>query len=846
MNHRLCVALLALFLVCLTSRLSQAQGENIYTNPTDGVLLLSPSITETVDATAIAINSANLALLDSWNLMYVGGYVQDQQHLTGHGHGFFFGFPVGPLGFGVAIEGLGAPDYLREWQGMDSRARFSLSAAAQLHRAIALGIVYRTFWGYEMGRIHTFDIGLTIHPVNYLAVAFTIEDITAPQITYFSDEKAMRQFHVGLTVRPLANDRLSLGAEFAYLWGNGLTRTDILAVLNAVIVDGLSIRTRFTAEGISDNDFDKGYFLDASLVLSFPYFSLGVGCYGQLYPSEKSEYQGTAWELSIYGDEAPKLTMPKAMRVAHAPVITIDGELSSARFTHLVELLERMKHDRGVDMVVLRPGPGSLSLAQSWEIRRRIRDLQKANRPVLCYLTEATGPVYLACSEAKRLWINPAGGVRLAGISMTSYYFRKLFDKIGVKAEVVRIGKYKSAPEMFTESGPSPANVEQLNRYLDTTYNHLLSVLASDRNLGTAAKARDLVELGPFTAKESLANGLVDKIVPADLLQEELKAATKKPVFLNTRYGKRTLRHRRYVDSPAVAVVHIDGDIVDGESSYIPILDIRTSGSKTLTKILRELRQDTRVRVVVLRINSPGGSALASDMIWREVMALKKEKPVIASLGSVAASGAYYIASAADEIYAEASTLTGSIGIYYGKADLSGLLGKIGVDVAILKRGAHADMNSWFRPYTAEERERLLRQIGEFYELFLERIIEGRGRGLTRDIVNDLGQGRIWSGVDAKYHLLVDEIGGYEEAVNRARSLRKVPRDIRIFHRHIHKKSFLMRLLGSFFSQVKEPSLLGTLVSTANLKPLLRSLVPFAVSDPASPKARLPFALIEE
>jgi protease-4 len=250
--------------------------------------------------------------------------------------------------------------------------------------------------------------------------------------------------------------------------------------------------------------------------------------------------------------------------------------------------------------------------------------------------------------------------------------------------------------------------------------------------------------------------------------------------------------------------------------------------------------------VVVLRINSPGGSALASDMIWREVMALRKEKPVIASLGSVAASGAYYIASAADEIYAEASTLTGSIGIYYGKADLSGLLGKIGVDVAIFKRGTHADMNSWFRSYTAEERERLQRQIGEFYELFLERIIEGRGRGLTRDIVNDLGQGRIWSGVDAKYHLLIDEIGGYEEAVNRARSLRKVPQDIRIFHKHILKKSFLMRLLGSFFSQVKGPSLFGTLVSTANLKPLLRSLVPFAASDPASPKARLPFALIEE
>ncbi len=847
MNHRLYTAIVVFASIHVLSAMTYAQEEkNVYTRPTEGVLLLSPSITDTVDATAISFNAANLSLLDSWNLMYVGAYVQDQQHLTGHGHGFFFGFPIGPVGIGIAIEGLTPPDYIQEWQGMDSRARFSLAAAAHLNRAIALGIVYRTFWGYDMGNIHTFDLGLTIHPINHLAVAFTISDINAPEITYFSDDEAMRKFNVGLTLRPLGTERLSLGTEFAYLFGNGLTRTDVMAILNAVIVDGLSVRSRFTVEGLSNDDFEKGYFLDASLVIAFPFFNVGVGLHGQLYPSDKSDYQGTSWQLSIYGDEAPKITMPKAMRAAHAPVISLTEKLSSSRFTHLVEMLERMRYERGVDMVVLRPDPGTISLAQSWEIRRRVRDLQKSGRPVLCYLTEATGPVYLACSEAKHVWINPAGGIRLAGLSMTSFYFRNLFDKIGVKADVVRIGDYKSAPEMFTETGPSAANVEQLDRYLDTTYDHLLSVLATDRNLGGVEKARALVDQGPFTANQSKTSGLVDKIVPNDLLQEEIQTAIGKPIFLNSRYGKRPYRHRRYVDSPAVAVVHIDGDIVDGESRYIPILDMRYSGAKTLTKILRDLRQDTRIRVVVLRINSPGGSALGSDMIWREVMALKKDKPVIASLGSVAASGAYYIASAADEIYAEASTLTGSIGIYYGKADLSGLLGKIGVNVSILKRGSHADMQSWFRLYSPEERERLQQQIGEYYELFLERIIEGRGRGFNRDIVDDLGQGRIWSGTDAKHHLLVDEIGGYEEAVNRARSLRKIPRDIKVFHRHVRKQSFFMRLLSSVLSRVREPSLLDALVSTANLKPLIRSLVPFAAADPGSPKARLPFAVIEE
>jgi protease-4 len=296
-----------------------------------------------------------------------------------------------------------------------------------------------------------------------------------------------------------------------------------------------------------------------------------------------------------------------------------------------------------------------------------------------------------------------------------------------------------------------------------------------------------------------------------------------------------------------VAVVHVNGDLIDGKSIDIPLFDIKMTGAKSLTETLRDLADDTRIHAVVLRIDSPGGSAVAADLIWHEVTALKERKPVVASMGPVAASGAYYIASAADVIYAEPTTLTGSIGIFYGKADISGLLGKVGIDITTYKRGDHADMESWTRPYTPEERRKLLGQIRQFYNLFLDRVAAGRGRGFSRDIVDKRGRGRIWSGADAKYHLLVDEMGGYLEAVNHARGLGNVGKGTRVFHVPEKSGSILVRLVKSMSAAIKgdDPSPLEVLFSRAELSRLLKAAIPFASVDPATPQARLPYAIVE-
>ncbi len=813
---------------------------------TEGVLLPSPSLTDTRDATALSVNPANPAFLDAWNFVYVGSWLQEQEHFTGQGHGFFFGVPVGPLALSAGVEALTPPQGVRAWQELDDRTRFSLGLAFHFHRAVAFGLAYRTFWFYDLGEIHTFDLGLTVHPVNHLALSFTVSNVNAPDVEHSTDERAPRHFDVGLTIRPLGNDRLSLGGELAYLYSEGFRRTDVTALLSVMIVDGITIRGRFGAEGIRDDDYETGYFIDGALVLDLPNFGVGFSMHGQVHPEDKAAYQGTTWSARFSGDEAPSITLPRVLRATRAALVDIPKRFNTYTMTSFTELVERIEHDRSVDMLVLRPDPGTMSLAHAQEVRRLIHRLQASDRSVVCYLKEATGPVYLACAAADHVWINPAGGVRLAGISSTRLYFRNLFDKIGVQADIVRIGEYKSAPEMFTRSGPSQASHEQMGRYLDSVYDHLLADLADDRELGDPASVRNLVEQGPFVAKEALSAGLVDKIVPADLFGEELKSLVGGAFLLDDDYGSDRLRHRRYLDAPAVAVVHIDGDLIDGESVEIPFLGIKMSGAKTLSKILQDVREDRQIQAVVLRIDSPGGSALASDIIWREVMALRKIKPVIASMGGTAASGAYYVASAADEIFAEANTLTGSIGIYYGKADLSGLMEKIGVDAATFKRGAHSDAESWTRPYTPEERKRLKIQISSYYDMFRDRVVEGRGRGFNREIVDRLGRGRIWSGLDARYHLLVDRIGGYSNALNRARVLGRIPNDIRVFHYPGPKRNILMRLISSFRSMVSEPSPWEQMFSVMGMKRVLKSVVPFATADAGAPRARLPFAVVEE
>lgn len=837
-------------LICLLV-LAPAEGLAQQVQPVDrqataGVVLPLESLTENDDATALSTNPANLALLDSWSFVYSGAYVRDQSALAGHGHGFFFAIPLRfiPLSLGASVEALLPGSLIESWQGMDDRARFSLGAAFHLQRAIALGVTYRTLWAYSGADVNSLDLSLTIRPANFLGLGFTVADVNAPVVIRDTGERAPRRFDVALTVRPLGNDRLSLGGQLAYVYGEDYDRTDAFGLLTVMPVNGVSLRGRFGVQALHHDALEERYFMDASLALDLPHFGVAAGTHSQLGPADERGYLGTSWAVRLSGDAYPSLSLPKVIRARHVISVNLDDRLDSLSFVRLVDLMERVSHDGGADALLLKVGRDSLSLAQSMELRRRIADLRNAGRTVLCHLVEATGPEYFACAASSEVWLDPAGGVHMAGLSTRFLYFGDLLTKLGVKADIVRIGDYKSAPESYTRNSPSEPVSEQMNRYLDTTYEAVLAGLAKDRGLAGVDEAKTLVENGPYGAARARENGLVDALVPLDSIDKKAGDYLRGPVFVDEDYASDTLKHRTYLDGPTVAVVHIEGDIVDGESSQVPLLGMKLAGAETIVPILRSLATDRRVRAVVLRIDSPGGSALASERIFRAIMSLRKSKPVIASLGSLAASGGYYIAAAANEIFTEPSTITGSIGIYYGKADLSGLMDRIGVNMVTLKRGEHADLDSWHRPYTPEEREILQKQIQEYYELFLSRVAEGRGRGFTRDIVDKLGQGRVWSGVDAVHHLLADELGGYNEALQRARALGFVRATMPPVQIPTLQPGLLNMLLGSMAKvTASERSDLEVLLGSVRGSRWLGAVYPMATGDPDTPRARLPFAL---
>ncbi len=414
---------------------------------------------------------------------------------------------------------------------------------------------------------------------------------------------------------------------------------------------------------------------------------------------------------------------------------------------------------RGV-LVELEGGLGGWSRRQA--LRRALVALRDAGKPVVAYAeTLETSDVFLG-SAASKLWIAPGGSVHLTGLRAEGLFLRGLLERLDVEADVVRVGSHKSAAETFTRASMSPEQREELERLLDDLFEELVTSVATGRDLAPA-RVRELVDEGLFTTEAARAAGLVD----AALYPDELEKAVREVAAAEA---------ERLVD----AAVYFAWRVADG--GWLPLLrepahvayvvasgtirrgrGLRGIATETLRALLRRLREDDRVRGVVLRLVSPGGDALASDLLWRELSLLSREKPLVVSMGDVAASGGYYVAMAAGSVLAEAGTLTGSIGVVGGKANLEGLYQRLGVRREAIERGARAGLFSEARAFTSGERSALRAQMEAVYETFVARVAEGRG--LAPEAVERVAQGRVWSGARAHGLGLVDSLGGPLEAL---------------------------------------------------------------------------------
>ena len=432
----------------------------------------------------------------------------------------------------------------------------------------------------------------------------------------------------------------------------------------------------------------------------------------------------------------------------------------------VVEALRKAKVDERVSGVVVIPPLEQGLWGKVQEIRDAMLDFKESGKPIVAYLEYGGGQQYYLATAADSVFLTPTSSVDLVGVASYELFLRGALDTIGVHPDMLHAGDFKTASNVYTETTFTPEHremAESLNRDL---YEQLVSGIASGRDL-TEAEVRQLIDEGPFLPEDAVTNGLVDAL----LYEDQVLAHDPLPEDASRRlahqdYQRLEARSLGLNRGPEVAVVYAAGTINFGGSG----LDVSGSeiiGSQGMVRAIREAREDSSIEAIVVRIDSPGGVAIASDIIWRELELAREDKPVIASMSDVAASGGYYIAAAADVVVAQPGTLTGSIGVVGGKFAIGGTLEKLGVNVETITDGAMAGMNSPFSPFSDETRVRVQQQIDATYETFVQRVADGRE--MSRDDVHAIAQGRVWTGRQARDRGLVDELGGLRRALELAK-----------------------------------------------------------------------------
>ncbi|HET7264647.1 MAG TPA: signal peptide peptidase SppA [bacterium] len=434
-----------------------------------------------------------------------------------------------------------------------------------------------------------------------------------------------------------------------------------------------------------------------------------------------------------------------------------------------------IRADRRAAGVVVTLGDLPAGLASVQSLRDAFAEYRARGGRIVAHLTQVTTRQYYLASVANTIVMPESGVLDVGGAAVEVTFFGDALRSAGVGGEFEQIAEYKSAVEPFTRREMSEPMREQLNAILDSVYDDLIGEVAASRGLEPAA-VRAAIDRAPLSAAEGRNAGLVDALLYEDELPDYLAAGGRAPAIVPWRIARRRLRapFRWRMPGRAVAVIPVRGAIQMGESrprAPIPLPFARgeASGHASLVRAIRAVERNPLFGAIVLSVDSPGGSALASDLIWRAVVRANRVKPVVAYFGNTAASGGYYVAAGARRIIAQAGTLTGSIGVISGKFVLQDLARRAGIHHEILTRGEAAAMTSPFRPFSPEQRRRLRTQAEEIYARFVDRVAEGRR--LTREQVQAVARGRVWTGRQALQHRLVDRLGDFYTAVDTAKEL---------------------------------------------------------------------------
>ena len=623
----------------------------------------------------------------------------------------------------------------------------------QMGLGTALGGGFNFGLAYHLaaeGRPWQTDVGLLYRPQNYLSLGAVARNAFAA-----GGALTPREFQVGAAFRPFGPVG-TLSIDGILPEGASLSAAQTLFGADIQVVPGLNLRASYIPSG----EFRAG------LGLTFTHWGLG-GMSNGTANAAHIRFNSLRQETSFarHGGQWGTLELKGNLSDVQGRLGLLGPMVDVPPVYGTLRAIEAAQSDPRIGALIIRIDAVQSGWASVEEVREALARFKATGKTLWAYMEAAGAKEYYLASVADRVALNPVGSLELVGLSREFTFYKGLFDQLGVQPHFIAIGRYKSMPEPFTRKNLSEPNREQQTALLDDQYQRMVEGIAQGRKLDVTEVQRIINEEGILDAPEAQQLKLVDELWSRDEVSKELEKAMDRPM---TGVRADALRYaRRAWAPPSVAIIHASGGISVGESGN-DLLSGASMGAETMVRALRQAREDGSVKAVVLRVDSPGGSAIASEVIRREAELLAAKKPVVVSMGDVAASGGYWISMLPGAtIYADPGTVTGSIGVVMGKFSIEPLLSRWGITRETLKRGDMANYQSGWQGYTPKEEEQL-RNSGEFfYGRFVNLV--SKQRGLSEGQVREMASGRVYTGAQAQKLGLVDKLGGLSDAVKEAR-----------------------------------------------------------------------------
>ncbi len=750
------LVLVPAFALAQTETVTQAGG------PPRDVALPPTSASFVDEATAAIVNPAGLTFVGAPQLFYVHEQNSARDLV---GNGLYLGTTLfRSLGAGVSFEWLsggGAPFYRKTtWALSLGSPAFSLGGGWSLYSS-----------GNEaLRRLSAFDVGLTARPSDFLSLALVAHDVNAPRS---GDFFLPRTFQAAVGARPFGD-----GTTLALDWQvdpEAVGDSRLTLTLQQRLVRGLALGAGVSRGFGLDSELSGQLGLTVDTRFLGATYAPGASIAGmdQIFAVRASAqpYPG----VTVGGGTVAVVDLASQLTSGGGGVLALLGLGAGVDpFLRTLRYLEEAERDPTLNGVVLKlEGLPDVGLGRAMELRDAVQRLRAKGKKVFALLLRADDATYLVASAADQVLAVPEATLAINGLAASTMLLGGTMEAIGVKWDVARQGVFKTAPEQLTRTDASPAQRETLNALLDDQSRSLETSLAESRNL-TVEKVRAAFAHGLLTPARAKELGLVDDIVTTETLERRIREQVPGARF-STTYDPFAERRLRWGAPRRIAIVPVIGDITGGRSQNDPLGFAQTAGAESVVAALERAAEDPGVEAIVVRVDSPGGDGLASDLIYRAVLDAKKRKPVVASMGDVAASGGYYVSMGADEIFALPTTVTGSIGVFLLKPALEGLGKKLKVNRETFSRAPLATMLDAWEPWDAKAKAAAQTWIDAFYDDFISEV--ARSRKLEKARVDEVARGRVWSGLDAKERGLVDTLGGLAQAVAAARTRAGIPED---------------------------------------------------------------------